>query len=54
MNLTFLPAHILAKRIRERHVSCQEVVTAYLERISQYNPRLNAIVTLDTEQVYQQ
>ncbi len=54
MKLTFLPAHTLAKIIRERHVSCEEVVTAYLQRISQYNPQLKAIVTLDTDKVYQQ
>lgn len=54
MKLTSLSAHTLANIIRERQVSCEEVVTAYLKRISRYNPQLNAIVTLDQEQVYQQ
>ncbi|MDJ0509164.1 MAG: amidase [Crocosphaera sp.] len=54
MKLTSLSAHTLAKIIRERQVSCEAVVKAYLERISRYNPQLNAIVTLDKEQVYQQ
>lgn len=54
MKLTSLSAHTLAKIIRERLVSCEEVVTAYLQRISYYNPQLNAIITLDPEQVDQQ
>lgn len=35
----------LARRIRERDVSSEEVVGAYLHRIEQVNPRLNALVT---------
>ena len=54
MKLTSLSAHTLAKIIGERQVSCEEVVTAYLEHISRYNPQLNTIITIDTQQVYQQ
>ena len=54
MNLSSLSAHTLAKAIRECQVSSHEVVDVYLQRIAQHNPTLNAIVTLDTDQVYQQ
>ncbi|WP_309744466.1 amidase [Chamaesiphon sp. OTE_20_metabat_361] len=48
-DLTFAPAHQLARMIRERQVSSLEVVEAYLTKISQHNSLLNAICTLDTE-----
>ena len=44
--LTQLPATELAALIRGRRVSPVEVVEAYLRRIEQANPRLNAVVTL--------
>jgi amidase len=47
--LCALPAHELARLIREREVSCVEVMQAHLERIEAVNPQLNAIVTLDAE-----
>jgi amidase len=46
-NLTFAPAHQLAQMIRDRQTSSSEVVEAYLTKISQHNPQLNAICTLD-------
>ncbi|MGQ4649386.1 amidase family protein [Lyngbya aestuarii] len=53
-DLVFLPAHQLAKAIRDREFSATEVMEAYLSQIAQHNPRLNAIVTLDAERAYQQ
>ena len=40
--LCFLPATELAQRIRRRDVSPVEVVDAYLKRIEQRNPVINA------------
>jgi amidase len=48
-DLTFAPAHQLARMIRDRQVSSREVVEAYLVKISQHNSQLNAICTLDAE-----
>lgn len=36
----------LSQWIRERHVSCREVMTAFLDHIERVNPRANAIVSL--------
>jgi amidase len=41
-----LDAVALAAAIRARHVSCREVMTAYLDHIERINPRVNAIVAL--------
>jgi Asp-tRNA(Asn)/Glu-tRNA(Gln) amidotransferase A subunit family amidase len=41
-----MPAHELAGRIRARAVSPVEAVEAYLRRIEEVNPTLNAVVTL--------
>lgn len=48
-DLTSLTATQLALSIRERQTSSVEVVEAYLARIAERNPALNAIVTLDAE-----
>jgi amidase len=42
--LCFAGARDLARHIRDRQVSCREVMSAYLSRINRLNPRLNAIV----------
>lgn len=47
--LTCFTASKLAQMIRNRIVSSQEVVEAYLAQIDKYNDRLNAICTLDAE-----
>ena len=39
----------LARAIREKELSSAEVVTAYLERITAVNPRLNAVVQMCAE-----
>jgi ureidomalonase len=36
----------LARLVREREVSCVEVMRAHLDRIAEVNPRLNAIIAL--------
>lgn len=36
----------LSAAIRDRHVSCVEVMQAYLEQVECYNPQVNAIVSL--------
>ncbi len=44
--LCFLPAVLLAEKIRNREVSVLEVMEAHLARIDEVNPVVNAIVTL--------
>lgn len=48
--LCFLSATELARRIRVREVSCEQVMRAHLDRISRVNPKVNAIVTLVPEE----
>src|SRR5262249_38248731 len=43
-DLTWLPALDLARRLRERRVSSEDLVLACLERIDEVNPRLTAFV----------
>ena len=54
-DLTSLSASDLSAAIRQRHVSCVEVMQAYLTRIHRYNPIYNAIVNLvdDDESIAQ-
>ena len=47
-------ATVLAGAIREKEVSSEEVVNAYLNRIEEVNPRLNAIVKLTAESALSQ
>jgi amidase len=42
--LCFADARDLAQQIRDRQVSCREVMSAYLAQINRLNPHLNAIV----------
>lgn len=44
--ITAMSASLLSAAIRQRLVSCREVMQAYLERIHRYNPTYNAIVSL--------
>lgn len=44
--LVLLQAHELAERIRLRQVSCREVMQTYLAHIECYNPKVNALVSL--------
>jgi amidase len=52
-SLAALSAGELAQLIRARGVSATEVLEAQLERIAAYNPKLNAIVTLDSDRARQ-
>jgi len=45
-DITTMSASELSAAIRQRHVSCVEVMQAYLARIHHYNPVYNAIVSM--------
>jgi amidase len=47
--LHYASATVLAEAIRQKRVSSLEVVDAYLRRIDQVNPRLNAVVQLTAD-----
>jgi len=47
--LVYVSAAALARAIRAKEVSSEEVVDAYLQRIEEVNPRLNAVVQLTTD-----
>jgi amidase len=53
-DLIFASATSLARRIRHRTVSSEEVIQAHLQQIERVNPRLNAIVQLAAEQAIKQ
>jgi amidase len=54
-DLTDMSASVLSAAIRQRHVSCLEVMQAYLERIHRFNPVYNAIVSMvDDVELYKQ
>lgn len=44
--ICFLPATELARHIRSKELSAQEVMSAHLHQIERINPKVNAIVTL--------
>jgi len=44
--LIYASATALAEAIRTKQVSSEEVVDAYLQRIEEVNPKLNAVVQL--------
>ncbi len=48
-NLIWTSATSLARAIRDRDVSSEEVVRAHLDRIEEVNPKLNAVVQLAAE-----
>jgi amidase len=47
VDILFASATELAAAIRSREISALEVLDLYLERISELNPTLNAIITMD-------
>jgi aspartyl-tRNA(Asn)/glutamyl-tRNA(Gln) amidotransferase subunit A len=47
--LTFRPAHELGALLRDREVSPVELANAFLDRIDELNPRLNAFITVTAE-----
>lgn len=44
--IVFAPARDLVRRLVERELSAEELMTCYLDRIEAVNPKVNAIVTL--------
>ncbi len=50
----YTPAHDLAAKIAKRELSPVEVMEAYLARIEQHNPELNAVVTLHADRALDQ
>ncbi len=53
-DICFLTATELTRRIHRKDLSAREVMEAHLRQIERYNPRVNAIVTLLTEQALKQ
>ncbi len=53
-DLSFIPAHELARRIHRRELSPVDVVEACLRRIEAVNPKLNAFVCLRAEQALEE
>lgn len=51
--LIYRTASDLAKLIREKKASALEILNAHFDQIAKYNPRLNAIVTLNEEEARQ-
>ncbi|XP_068007965.1 fatty-acid amide hydrolase 2 isoform X2 [Melanerpes formicivorus] len=52
--LLLVPARRLAARLRAREVTCVEVVEAYVERIKEVNPLINAVVKDRFEEALQE
>ena len=50
-DVTELSASQLSAAIRQQHVTCVEVMQAYLDRIHRYNPIYNAIVSMVDDDV---
>jgi len=48
------PANKLVKLIKEKHVSSEEVTHAFLQRIKEVNPSLNAVIQIDEASTLQQ
>ena len=44
-----VPARVLARRLRDGEVTAGDTLEAYLERIADRNPSLNAVISLDVE-----
>ena len=47
-DITFLPAHELARRIRRRELGAAELLEHFLARITRLDPTVNAVPVLDT------
>lgn len=50
-DLYFLSARTLSQLIKEKKVSCVEVIQTYLDRIQYVNPKLNALVQLTEPEI---
>ncbi|MEO6955369.1 MAG: amidase [Antricoccus sp.] len=49
-DIAYMPATQLVRELRSGTISSREATTAYLERIDQVNPKVNAVVTLVADQ----
>ena len=49
-DITDLDALTLSKAIKDKTVSCQEVMKSYLDQIKRYNPKINAIISMQSEE----
>jgi len=49
-DITDLDAVTLSKAIHEKKLGCSEVMSAYLDRIEKYNPRINAIISMKSRE----
>jgi amidase len=47
--LCYLPARVLAERLRRRELTATELLDAHLARIEKYNPALGAVVSMDDD-----
>jgi len=47
--IAFLSASELARRIRDKELGARELLEHYVHRIERFNPKVNAVVTLDIE-----
>jgi len=47
--LHFQSAVAIARQIRERKISASDALEHFLARLAKYNPRINAIIWLDTD-----
>ena len=54
MDIGFLSAVELAKKIREKEISCVELLQHYLSRVDKYNESINAIVVDLREQALEE
>ncbi len=52
-NIAFRSACDLVAAIRKREVGSRELLEHYVKRVERYNPKLNAVVTLDVERARQ-
>src|SRR5437879_1983019 len=50
-DLTFLPAVVMAQQVREKKISPVELANAHLAKIERLNPKLNALVHVDSDRV---
>jgi len=54
VDLAFEPAHVLARKLRRREVSSEELMRLYLDRVARHNPKINAIVVMDGDKALSQ
>jgi amidase len=54
VDLAFEPAHVLARKLRRREISSEELMRLYLDRVVRHNPKINAIVVMDGDRALAQ